>query len=96
MNTFYEYADVVAKNKENKKMLGMKIQTENGYITTINKVKIIDDKDIVDRELTIKDEPMLNVSGEGLMYVSVLVDSIVRSGVYLSNLSLIKNCKCFK
>lgn len=96
MDRFYKYNDFIARNTENKKTLGYKIQTTDGYYLTVNKVRVVvENKKQLDDLFKKIENPTVLVSGEGHMTVSVLVNGVMSGHLVISNATYLKNWKGF-
>lgn len=94
MDKFYNYSDFIEMNNENKKWLGFKVQVD-GFLLTVNKVKLLTDKKEIERMCKTFDNPRLQVSGEGIMLTSVLVDAVMNKHLVLSNPTYLRKWKGF-
>lgn len=95
MDKFYYYNDFIKANEENKKCLGFKVKVNDSCFLTVNKVRLLPDKMEIERMCKTFDNPRLMVSGEGIMYVSVLVDAVMNRHLVLSNPTYLRKWKGF-
>ena len=94
MDKFYRYSDFVERNKENKKMLGSKMQLGNIFLT-VNKIRLMDDKKTISDTLKKYENPKLRTSCGEIMAASVIVEAVMQGHLVVSNASYLKKWKGF-
>ena len=87
----YKYSDFVEINKENKKLVDTKV-VKDSICFTVQKARIMEDKSKLKEDIEKYDNPRIAVSGQGLMYLSVLLDAVVTHRLAITNVSILKDC----